>query len=105
MRKSENLRMIMAAALTLVCVMTIAGCGKQQAGAGSGSEQSAQSALEHGAPPLDAPLPLQESPIVFLPDAIPKSRSFFTTPPKERIPLDFLGGAFYTQHKENIILL
>lgn len=63
------------------------------------------SALEHGAPPLDAPLPLQESPIVFLPDAIPKSRSFFTTPPKERIPLDFLGGAFYTQHKENIILL
>ena len=47
MRKSENLRMIMAAALTLVCVMTIAGCGKQQAGAGSGSEQSAQSALEH----------------------------------------------------------
>ena len=47
MRKSGNLRMIMAAALTLVCVMTIAGCGKQQAGAGSGSEQSAQSALEH----------------------------------------------------------
>lgn len=47
MRKSGNLRMIMAAALTLACVMAIVGCGKQQSGAGSGSEQSAQSALEH----------------------------------------------------------
>lgn len=47
MRKSGNLRMIMAAALTLACVMAIVGCGKQQSDAGSGSEQSAQSALEH----------------------------------------------------------
>ena len=47
MRKSGNLWLAMIAALILVCVMTIAGCGKQQAGAGSGSEQSAQSALEH----------------------------------------------------------
>lgn len=47
MRKLGNLRMIMAAALTLACVMAIVGCGKQQSGAGSGSEQSAQSALEH----------------------------------------------------------
>ncbi len=37
--------MIMAAALILACVMVIAGCGKQQSGAGS--EQSAQTALEH----------------------------------------------------------
>ena len=47
MRKSGNLWLAMIAALILVCVMAIAGCGKQQAGAGSGSEQSAQSALEH----------------------------------------------------------
>ena len=47
MRKSGNLWLAMIAALILVCVMSIAGCGKQQAGAGSGSEQSAQSALEH----------------------------------------------------------
>ena len=45
MRKSGNLWLAMIAALILVCVMAIAGCGKQQAG--SGSEQSAQSALEH----------------------------------------------------------
>ena len=44
MRKSGNLWLAMIAALILVCVMAIAGCGKQQAGAGSGSEQSA---LEH----------------------------------------------------------
>lgn len=47
MRKSGNLWLAMIAALILVCVMAIAGCGKQQAGAGSGSEQSAQSALEY----------------------------------------------------------
>ena len=47
MRKSGNLWLAMIAALILVCVMAIAGCGKQQAGAGSGSQQSAQSALEH----------------------------------------------------------
>lgn len=49
MRKSGNLRMIMAAALILACVMAIAGCGKQQSAAGSDSEQSksAQTALEH----------------------------------------------------------
>ena len=47
MRKSGNLWLAMIAALILVCVMAIAGCGKQQSGAGSGSEQSAQSALEH----------------------------------------------------------
>ena len=41
MRKSGNLWLAMIAALILVCVMAIAGCGKQQAGAGSGSEQSA----------------------------------------------------------------
>ena len=37
----------MTTALVLTLVMAIAGCGKQQSGAGSGSEQSAQSALEH----------------------------------------------------------
>lgn len=47
MRKSGNLRMIMAAALVLIFVMSVAGCGKQQSGTESGSEQSAQSALEH----------------------------------------------------------
>lgn len=47
MRKSGNLWLIMIVALILTLVMAIAGCGKQQSGAGSGSEQSAQSALEH----------------------------------------------------------
>lgn len=47
MRKSGNLRMLMAAVLVLIFAMLVAGCDKQQSGAGSGSEQSAQSALEH----------------------------------------------------------
>lgn len=47
MRKSGNLWLAMIAALILACVMAIAGCGKQQSGAGSDSELSAQSALEH----------------------------------------------------------
>lgn len=47
MRKSGNLWLVVIAALILACVMAIAGCGKQQSGAGSDSEQSAKSALEH----------------------------------------------------------
>jgi len=45
MRKSGNLRMIMAAALVLTLVISVVGCGKKQSG--TGSEQSAQSTLEH----------------------------------------------------------
>ena len=47
MRKSRNLWLVMIGALILACVMAIVGCGKQQSGADSGSEQSAQSTLEH----------------------------------------------------------
>lgn len=47
MRKSGNLWLAMIAALILVCVMAIAGCGKQQAAAGSGSEQKCTKCPEH----------------------------------------------------------
>lgn len=45
MRKSGNLPMIMTAALVLTLVMSVVGCGKKQPA--TGSEQSAQSTLEH----------------------------------------------------------